>query len=71
MYIITSGIKYIDIDAYASIIAYANLLNLKGIPAKAVSTSKLNESITSSLLNLDIGLDSYSKSDSDCFILVN
>ena len=71
MYIITSGIKYIDIDAYASIIAYANLLNLKGIPAKAVSTSKLNESITSSLLNLDIGLDSYSKSDSDCFILAN
>ena len=26
--IITSGSKYIDIDAYASCIAYANLLNL-------------------------------------------
>lgn len=71
MYIVTSGSKYIDIDAYASIIAYANLLNLKGIPAKAVSTSTLNESITSSLLNLDIGLDSYIKSDSDCFIIVD
>lgn len=71
MYIVTSGSKYIDIDAYATIIAYANLLNLKGIPAKAVSTSKLNESITSSLLNLHIGLDSYTKSDSDCFIIVD
>lgn len=71
MYIVTSGSKYIDIDAYATIIAYANLLNLKGIPAKAVSTSKLNESITSSLLNLNIGLDSYTKSDSDRFIIVD
>lgn len=71
MYIVTSGSKYIDIDAYATIIAYANLLNLKGIPAKAVSTSKLNESITSSLLNLNVGLDSYTKNDSDRFIIVD
>ena len=53
--------KYIDIDAYAGIIAYANLLNLKGIQAKAVSTAKLNESITQTLLNLEIGLDKYKK----------
>lgn len=38
MKIVTSGSKYIDIDAYAGIIAYANLLNLNGISAKAVST---------------------------------
>ena len=30
MIIVTSGARYIDIDAYASIIAYANFLNLKG-----------------------------------------
>lgn len=52
MIIITSGNRYIDIDAYASCIAYANLLNLKGFNAKAVSTAKLNESITDSLIKL-------------------
>ena len=49
MKIVTSGSRYIDIDAYASCIAYANLLNLKGIEAKAVSTAKINESITPNL----------------------
>ena len=71
MKIVTSGNKYIDIDAYAGIIAYANLLNLKGIRAKAVSTAKLNESITSSLLNLDIQLDEYKSSDEDEFIIID
>lgn len=52
MIIVTSGNRYIDIDAYASCIAYANLLNLKGFNAKAVSTAKLNESITDSLIKL-------------------
>ena len=71
MIIVTSGSNYIDIDAYAGIIAYANLLNLKGIPAKAVSTAKLNESITPSLLNLNTVLDEYEKSDSDNFIILD
>lgn len=30
MLIVTSGARYIDIDAYASIIAYSKFLNLKG-----------------------------------------
>lgn len=55
--IITSGSKYIDIDAYASCIAYANLLNLKGLNAKAISTANLNESITDSLISLPEKLD--------------
>ena len=71
MIIVTSGSNYIDIDAYAGIIAYANLLNLKGIPAIAVSTAKLNESITPSLLNLNTVLDEYEKSDSDNFIILD
>ena len=43
MKIVTAGSRYIDIDAYAGCIAYANLLNLKGIQAKAVSTAKISE----------------------------
>lgn len=50
--IVTSGKRYIDIDAYASCIAYAKLLRLKGKNAKAISTANLNESITNSLIQL-------------------
>lgn len=51
MIIVTSGSRYIDIDAYASIIAYAKFLNLKGKKAIAYSSSPLNESVTTSLKN--------------------
>lgn len=71
MKIVTSGSRYIDIDAYAGIIAYSHLLNLKGIESKAVSGAKLNESITPSLLNLDVSLDKYEKSNSDEFIIID
>lgn len=71
MKIITSGNKYIDIDAYASCIAYAKLLNLKGIQAKAVSTAKINESITHYLLELDSKLEEYKKDDNDEFIIID
>lgn len=71
MKIVTSGRRYIDIDAYAGCIAYANLLNLKGISAKAVSTAKINESITPSLLKLSNKLEQYEKSDNDEFIIID
>jgi inorganic pyrophosphatase/manganese-dependent inorganic pyrophosphatase len=45
MKIITSGASYLDIDAYACCIAYAELLNLQGIPARAVSSAKPNASV--------------------------
>lgn len=51
MLIVTSGARYIDIDAYASIIAYAKFLNLKSQNAIAYSSSPLNESITANLKN--------------------
>ena len=51
MEIITSGSRYIDIDAYASIIAYAKLLYLQGKSAIAISRANLNESITPRLRN--------------------
>lgn len=71
MIVVTSGKKYIDIDAYATCIAYAKLLNLKGIEAKAISTAKLNESITPSLLNIDIGLDEYIPNENDEYVIID
>ena len=71
MKIVTSGSKYLDIDAYSGIIAYSNLLRLKGIQAKAVSTAKLNESITSSLLELKTKLDKYEEKEDDEFIIID
>lgn len=71
MIIVTSGKKYIDIDAYASCIAYSELLKLKGEKSKAVSTAKLNESITKSLQNLDIGLDNYIPTIEDKYIVLD
>lgn len=71
MVIVTSGKKYIDIDAYAGCIAYAQLLNLKGIKSKAISKAKLNESITKSLLNLNIKLDKYEPKEDDEYIVID
>ena len=71
MIIITSGRGNVDIDAYGGAIAYAYLLNLKGIKAKAVCTGNLNESITPSLLKLEYKLDDYTKSEDDKFIVVD
>ena len=36
MKIVTSGNKYIDIDAYASCISYSNFLKQKGIQSKLI-----------------------------------
>lgn len=71
MIIVTTGSRYIDIDAYASCIAYRELLNLQGIPSKAVTTAKLNESITESLLQLDTKLDKYEKTEKEEYILID
>ena len=71
MKIVTSGSRYIDIDAYAGCISYSYLLNLKGIQSKAVSTAKLNESITEKLLELGIKLDKYEPTENDEFIIID
>ena len=70
--IVTSGNRYIDIDAYASCIAYANLLRLKGKNAIAVSTANLNESVTNSLLNLPEKLETdYKLNGGEKFIILD
>lgn len=71
MKVVTSGSRYIDIDAYAGCIAYSNLLNLKGENSKAVSTANLNESITNDLLNLSTKLDNYVPTENDEFIIID
>ncbi len=45
MRIVTSGSRYLDIDAYAGIIAYAELLQRQGQSAQAASAAPWNESI--------------------------
>ena len=71
MVVVTSGKKYIDIDAYAGCIAYAKLLNLKGIKAKAISTAKPNESITPSLMKLTFKLDEYKPDQEDEYMIID
>ena len=51
MIVITVGKSYVDIDGYASCIAYRELLKLKNIDSVFVSNAFLNYSITDSLKN--------------------
>ena len=72
MIIVTSGARYIDIDAYASIIAYAKLLNLKGENAIAYSSSPLNESVTNSIRNSKYTISNQiNLTDNDEFIILD
>ena len=71
MIVVTSGNRNIDIDAYATMIAYAHLLNIKGIPAKAVTSTNLNESITEKILSMESKLDKYEIRADDEFIVVD
>lgn len=65
MRVVTSGKRYIDIDAYAK------LLNLKGKEAKAVTTAKINESVTPSLIGFNSKLDKYNPNANDEFIIID
>lgn len=71
MIIITVGKSYIDIDGYASSIAYRELLRIKGINSKFVSNAVLNYSITDSLRRIPYSTDNYSISTDDKFIILD
>lgn len=71
MRIVTSGAAYLDIDAYAGCIAYARLLNRQGLPARAVSSAPLNESVSQTLRNWPAAMDSYPLESTDQFVLVD
>lgn len=51
--IITAGANYLDIDAYACMVAMAELLQLKGYRAIAYSQAPCNYSVCKSLMALD------------------
>lgn len=72
MKIITAGAAYLDIDAYAGIIAYAELLQKMGEPAQAVSTAVLNESVTRTVRSWQAPLKTeYSAQPDDTFTLID
>jgi inorganic pyrophosphatase/manganese-dependent inorganic pyrophosphatase len=72
MRIITSGYPAIDIDAYASMVGYAELLNLQGMPSRAATSSRLNESIPERLRSLRAPVDiNYLPEPGESFTLVD
>lgn len=71
MIIVTSGSRYLDIDAYASCLAYRDLLRLQGKDAVALSTAPLNESVTPHLRALTPQLDDYTPTSEDQFIVLD
>ena len=71
MIVITVGKNYIDIDGYASCLAYRELLKIQGIDAKFVSNSVLNYGITKSLLDLPFHIDDYRINPEDKFIILD
>lgn len=52
-HVVTSSYPFLDIDAYAAMVGYAELLNIQGIKAVAASSAKPNESIPESIRALD------------------
>lgn len=70
MIVITVGKSYIDIDGYASSIAYRELLRLKGIESKFVSNATLNYSITDSLKS-NYTVDNYLVNSNDKYIVLD
>ena len=70
MKIITSGKKYIDIDALACIFAYKELLDLKNQDSKMVVTAELNSSVTDKYREINFDKD-ISDFDNLEFIIVD
>lgn len=72
MKIVAAGWKFTDIDAYAAAIAYAELLNLQGIAAKAVLEGELNHSIPRRLRELAARYEArHDTQPDDSFIVVD
>lgn len=71
MIVVTAGGKYLDIDAYACIVAYAELLNLDGQPAAAVSTAVLNDSITPTARSISTNFQTEYVRGDDQFVIID
>lgn len=72
MRVVTAGSAYIDIDAYAGCIAYAELLRLQGERAVAISTAPWNESISATVQSWGSAIVSrYNPKLEDTFTLID
>ncbi len=71
MIVVTSGSEYLDIDSYAGIIGYAELLNLQGMEAIAASSVLPNHSVTADALRPDVDLKAYKPEPGDKFVLID
>ncbi len=72
MRIVTSGINFMDIDAYASSVAYAELLNLQDEEAVAACSSLLNASVTPTIQSWGAPFKlGYTPSPDDTFVIVD
>lgn len=70
--IVTAGKDYLDIDAYAGIVAYAELLRQLGEESIAVSTAPFNSSITPAQQKLDVGFTrTYQPRADDTFVVID
>lgn len=70
--IVTSGAPYVDIDAFAGCIAYAELLKLQGRDAIAYSSSKINESVPVDLRSLSSDFQtSYVARPEDVYVIID
>lgn len=71
MIVLTVGRSYVDIDGYASSLAYRELLKILGIESKFVTHATLNYSITNSLLQMPYKIDEYKINTDDKFIILD
>lgn len=72
MRIVTSGRSFLDIDAFASCIAYVELLNLTGTSSLFVSGAPLNYSIPSSIREWDAPINRhYDPKSADRFTVID
>lgn len=69
--VVTSGRKYIDIDAYASIIAYREMLKKQGKNATASTMSTLNQSVPPLILGLKYHLDPADRPEGAKYIVLD
>lgn len=71
MIVLTVGKSYVEIDGYASCLAYRELLKMQGIKARFVTKASLNYSVTKSLLDLPYSIDDYKINDADKFVMLD
>lgn len=72
MKIVTSGLVFLDIDAYAGCVAYAELLRLQGQDAVAFSSATMNQSISRTIRSWKAPFTTtYKDNSNNTFIIVD